>query len=69
MAAVVADRATFVHDWVAIALFFTITGHILFAFSDRESLDSMWSGTISRAWAKRRAPRWLDEEKGPVSTG
>ncbi|MDQ1392535.1 MAG: hypothetical protein QOF30_1512 [Acidimicrobiaceae bacterium] len=54
--------ATFVHDWVAIALFFTITGHILFAFSDRESLDSMWSGNISRAWAKKRAPKWLDEE-------
>ncbi len=55
--------ATFVHDWIAIALFFTITGHVLFAFSDRESLDSMWSsGTISRAWAKKRAPRWLAEE-------
>jgi formate dehydrogenase subunit gamma len=54
--------ATFVHDWIAIALFFTITGHILFAFADRESMESMWKGTISRNWAKRRAPRWLAEE-------
>jgi formate dehydrogenase subunit gamma len=61
--------STFVHDWVAIALFFTITGHILFAFSDRESLDSMWSGNISRAWAKRRAPKWLDEELGREKAG
>jgi formate dehydrogenase subunit gamma len=55
--------STFVHDWIAIALFFTITGHILYAFADRESLDSMWHGTISRTWAKRRAPKWLEEEK------
>lgn len=54
--------ATFVHDWIAIALFFTITGHVMFAFADRESMESMWKGTISRNWAKRRAPRWLAEE-------
>jgi len=54
--------ATFVHDWIAIALFFTITGHILLALGDRESLDSMRSGTISRNWASKRAPRWLAEE-------
>ena len=61
--------ATFVHDWVAIALFFTITGHILFAYSDREALDSMWSGTISRNWAKRRAPKWLAEETAAAGGG
>ena len=53
--------ATFVHDWVAIGLFFTITGHVMFALADRESLDSMWRGTISRAWARTHAPRWLPE--------
>jgi formate dehydrogenase subunit gamma len=61
--------ATFVHDWIAIALFVTITGHILFAFSDRESLDSMKTGMISRTWAKRRAPRWLDEERSNLKPG
>ena len=59
--------ATFVHDWIAIALFFTITGHILFATADRESLDSMLKGPISRKWAKQRAPRWLAEETTPKS--
>jgi formate dehydrogenase subunit gamma len=53
--------ATFVHDWVAIGLFFSITGHIMFALRDRDSLRSMWTGTISRAWARMNAPRWLDE--------
>ncbi len=59
--------ATFVHDWIAIALFFTITGHIMFAYSDRESLQSMSGGTISQTWARRRAPRWLDEEKAAIA--
>jgi formate dehydrogenase gamma subunit len=55
--------ATFVHDWIFIALFFTITGHVLFAMADRESLNSMLTGRISRNWAKKHAPKWLDEEK------
>jgi formate dehydrogenase gamma subunit len=54
--------ATFVHDWVAIALVVTITGHILFAIRDADSLGAMWrGGKISRAWARRHAPRWLEE--------
>jgi formate dehydrogenase gamma subunit len=54
--------ATFVHDWVAIALVVTITGHILFAIRDADSLRAMWrGGKISRAWARRHAPRWLEE--------
>jgi formate dehydrogenase subunit gamma len=61
--------ATFVHDWVAIALAFTITGHVLFAYSDRESLQSMWSGTINQSWARRRAPRWLAEESAAGHPG
>jgi len=53
--------ATFVHDWVAIGLFFSITGHVMFALRDPDSLRSMWVGTISRAWARTNAPRWLEE--------
>ena len=55
--------ATFVHDWIFIALVITITGHILFALADRESLNAMVTGRISRNWAKKRAPKWLDEDK------
>lgn len=55
--------ATFVHDWVFLALAVTITGHILFAVNDPDALASMRTGRISTAWAKRHAPRWLDEER------
>jgi cytochrome b subunit of formate dehydrogenase len=53
--------ATFVHDWVAIAVFVAVLGHIAFATRDRESLSSMLWGGISRRWAERHAPLWLEE--------
>jgi formate dehydrogenase subunit gamma len=63
--------ATFVHDWIFLGLCVTITGHVMFALRDPDSLRSMWAGTVSRAWARRNAPRWLDEpagldEEGPI---
>jgi formate dehydrogenase subunit gamma len=61
--------ATFVHDWIAIALVCTITGHIMLAVGDPEALRSMWGGRISRAWARRRAPRWLREEESAGGSG
>jgi formate dehydrogenase subunit gamma len=53
--------ATFVHDWVATALFFTIIGHIVKALSDRQALGAMVGGHVSTAWAARHHPAWLDE--------
>ena len=53
--------ATFVHDWIAIALFCAITGHILMAVGDPDSLRSMIGGQISRTWAREHAPLWLEE--------
>jgi formate dehydrogenase subunit gamma len=50
--------ATFVHDWFAIALFFVIVGHIMFALGDRESLRAMVRGRISQDWARARRPGW-----------
>ncbi len=61
--------ATFVHDWIAIALFFTISGHVMYALADRDSLRSMWDGRISRAWARKRAPKWLEETDATLSGG
>jgi formate dehydrogenase subunit gamma len=65
--------ATFVHDWLALALGVTIIGHVVLAVSDRDALKSMVSGTISADWARRHAPSWLSgddagqaaREKGP----
>ena len=61
--------ATFVHDWLFIALFVTITGHILFALRDRDSFNSMVTGHISRTWARRHAPLWLDEVQAAERQG
>ena len=36
--------ATFVHDWLAAALLVTITGHIMFALRDGDSLRAMFRG-------------------------
>jgi formate dehydrogenase subunit gamma len=53
--------ATFVHDWVFLGLAVAITGHILFAVNDPFALRSMVRGHIPSSWARRHAPRWLDE--------
>lgn len=53
--------ATFVHDWVAIGLFVSITAHLLFAFSDSEAMAGMVKGRVSRTWARTHHPAWHDE--------
>ena len=54
--------ATFVHDVVAFMILAVIVGHISFALSDRDALRSMFTGRVSEAWARRRAPLWVEEE-------
>ncbi|MEO6120871.1 MAG: cytochrome b/b6 domain-containing protein [Acidimicrobiales bacterium] len=53
--------ATFVHDWVALALFGAIAVHISKALGDREALGGMWRGRVSRRWARRHHPGWATE--------
>ena len=53
--------ATFVHNWLALLFVVVITGHVLMALADRDALKAMLFGRISRAWAQRHAPAWLDE--------
>ncbi|MGI8492942.1 MAG: cytochrome b/b6 domain-containing protein [Acidimicrobiales bacterium] len=53
--------ATLVHDWLSLAAVVVIAGHICLALADRESLQSMWRGTIARSWAERHAPGWIAE--------
>jgi formate dehydrogenase gamma subunit len=68
--------ATFVHDWLTMAIVVVVLGHIRFAMKDPHALRSIWRGTISRQWAARHAPVWLAEmeavdgnEPTPPSTG
>lgn len=56
--------ATFVHNWLALVVVIVIAGHIALALADREALRAMLGGRISRAWASRHAPAWLEEVAG-----
>jgi formate dehydrogenase subunit gamma len=53
--------ATFVHDWIFIALIFVIVGHIMFALADFDSLRSMVRGWVPEQWARRERPAWWAE--------
>lgn len=54
--------ATFVHDWLTLAIFVVTVGHLWYALNDPGSLHGMWNGRVSRAWAARHHPGWLDEQ-------
>lgn len=56
--------ATFVHDWVSLAIFVVVAIHISKAVSDREAMRGMWSGEVGVRWARRQHPRWHDEVTG-----
>jgi formate dehydrogenase subunit gamma len=57
--------ATFVHDAVALAFFVVVVGHIGMALTHPPALRSIFTGKVSRAWAKRHAPVWLEEIERP----
>jgi formate dehydrogenase subunit gamma len=56
--------ATLVHDLVFLLLSLLVVGHIVMALLHPEAMRSIFHGRISEEWARRHAPRWL-EEKGP----
>jgi len=53
--------ATFVHYWVFITLIVVVTGHVMFALADFDSLRSMVRGWVPEQWARRERPRWWAE--------
>ncbi|GHH75127.1 formate dehydrogenase subunit gamma [Streptomyces sulfonofaciens] len=50
--------ATFVHDWLALAVGIVLAGHIGMAFADPEARRGMRTGWVSRAWAEREHRLW-----------
>lgn len=50
--------ATFVHDWLALAIAAAVFGHIWMAARDPEARLGMRTGQVSRAWARRHHPKW-----------
>jgi formate dehydrogenase subunit gamma len=61
--------ATFVHDWFALGIWAVVIGHIAFALRDGDALESMVNGSVPAAWARRKAPRWYEEERGDPDAG
>jgi formate dehydrogenase subunit gamma len=53
--------ATFVHDWLALALLAVIVGHIGMALADPVALAAMRRGTVPRSHVKDHHPRWSAE--------
>lgn len=62
--------ATFVHDWLALAVAVAVTGHIAMALRDREALRGIVTGRVSRGWALREHPLWDEAaEESPAPDG
>jgi formate dehydrogenase subunit gamma len=53
--------ATFVHDWLAVAIGFVVIGHVWFAIGDRHARAGMRYGTVPRRWAEQEHELWAKE--------
>lgn len=60
--------ATFVHEALTFLIVAVVVGHLIMAFTHRDSLRSMVRGWVTVAWARRHAPRWAREELGESET-
>jgi len=56
--------ATFVHDWLAIALAVVIAGHLRMAYADSDAMRGMTQGWVPTIWARRHRPKWYEEATG-----
>ncbi len=53
--------ATFVHDWLAIAVLIVVLGHIYMAFNDATARAGMRTGEVPLSWAEREHGAWAQE--------
>jgi cytochrome b subunit of formate dehydrogenase len=51
--------ATFVHDWLALAIVIVVAGHTYKAFSDAQARMGMRTGSVPYSWAKTHYPEWV----------
>ncbi|MFG2682139.1 cytochrome b/b6 domain-containing protein [Streptomyces sp. NPDC048392] len=61
--------ATFVHDWLALAIGVAVAGHVWKGASDSGALEGMWRGSVSRAWADREHRLWRQEMERDQGSG
>jgi formate dehydrogenase subunit gamma len=52
--------ATFVHDWLAIAITITIAGHLWMAWRDPVARLGMRTGTVPAWWARQHHAAWIE---------
>lgn len=60
--------ATFVHDWLAIALAVAVGGHVVKALADPEARRGMRTGSVAADWARREHPLWRPPSATPAAT-
>lgn len=54
--------ATLIHDILFLVIGVLVIGHIVMAMAHPDALRSMIDGRVSERWARRHAPRWLQEK-------
>ncbi len=59
--------ATFVHDWLALAVFIVVLGHIYMALNDASARMGMRTGSVPLTWAMREHREWAMEESDEVA--
>jgi formate dehydrogenase subunit gamma len=50
--------ATFVHDWLALAILIVVIGHLIMASRDPEARTGLREGDVDRYWAEREHGAW-----------
>jgi formate dehydrogenase subunit gamma len=55
--------ATFVHDWLALAVGIVLVGHIGMAFQDPAARRGMRTGSVDGGWAQREHSEWEKERE------
>jgi formate dehydrogenase subunit gamma len=63
-----AQGATLVHDAGFLLIGFAVGGHLYVALTKPDQLKAIFTGRISRAWARRHAPAWLEEIDGEAES-
>ncbi|MBI1352325.1 MAG: formate dehydrogenase [Actinomycetales bacterium] len=53
--------ATFVHDWLALAVAVVVIGHMYMAFKDATARMGMRTGEVPEDWARREHRAWAEE--------
>lgn len=54
--------ATFLHDWLALAIGIVLLGHIGMAYADPEARRGLRTGSVERAWAEREHSEWREDD-------